>query len=294
EYFAQRWLPAWPAMNGCLERVYRGVAARLDDQQASATFSFVPVRDELGAIGGAIVTLLEPTATSLRDELARTKADLEQYGRMIAHDFRSPMRTIEQMAKIVLDDNAEQLPPRAASLLNHVVSGASKLAMRADLVSRIESLSRHSLSRQTVDVTALARKTFDEVRVAEPDREVEFIIGDLPAADADFDLLRLILNSLLSNALKFTRKVEHARIEVNGWREGDQLIYSIKDNGAGFDPKYAGRLFGFFQRMHSEEEFEGLGMGLAMARRLIERHGGTIRAEAQKNHGAEFRFTLPV
>jgi len=304
EDFSQSWSGAWPSMQACFERASRGEATRLEDQQVSfdrggggeevaMTFSFVPIRED-GSVAGLLITLLESSSATLRAELAKTKADLEQYGRVISHDFRAPVRTLEQMAKIVAADNGGQLPPRAATLLNHIVVGAGKLALRADVLSRVESLSHHPLQRQKVDVAALARKTIDELRSTDPNRPVDIVIGELPEACADFDLLRLILNSLLSNALKFTRNVERARIEVSGWQEGQLNVYSIKDNGAGFDPKYASRLFGFFQRMHSEDEFEGLGMGLALARRLIERHGGTIRAEVQKDRGAEFLFTLPA
>ena len=297
EDFARSWAQAWPAMRMCFERAHRGEAAQLEDQQVdehATTFAFVPIREESGNIGGVMITLLEPRPAKVHEELARTKADLEQYGRMISHDFRAPVRTLEQMAKIVMADSAEQLPPRSLSLLNHVVKGASKLALRADVLSRVESLSHHPLHRQRVDVASLTSRTIDELRSTEPTRQVEIVVGELPEVEADFDLLRLVLNSLLSNAFKFTRNVEHARIEVSGWREADRVTYSIKDNGAGFDPKYAGRLFGFFQRMHAEDEFEGLGMGLALARRLVERHGGTISAEAEKGRGAEFRFTLPA
>lgn len=303
EDFARSWSQAWPAMRMCFERASHGEAALLEDQQVSfdqgheehaMTFSFVPVRDDSENIGGLMITLLEPRAAKLREDLARTKSDLDQYGRMISHDFRAPVRTLEQMAKIVVTDNAALLPPKSLSLLNHVVNGAAKLALRADVLSRIESLSHHPLHKQKVDVAALASKTIDELRSAEPNRQIDIAIGDLPSVEADFDLLRLVLNSLLSNAFKFTRNVERAYVEVNGWRDGDRVTYSIKDNGAGFDPKYASRLFGFFQRMHSEEDFEGLGMGLALARRLIERHGGTISADAEKDCGAEFRFTLPA
>lgn len=303
EDFARSWQQAWPAMRLCFERAHHGEPVQLEDQPVTfdpahepqtMTFSFAPIQDESGNVGGLLITLFEPSADELRNELARTKADLDQYGRMISHDFRAPVRTLEQMAKIVANDCAQQIPPRSLTLLNHVVAGAAKLALRADVLSRMESLTHHPLHRQKVDVAALASKTIDEVRAAEPDRQVEIAIGELPEVEADFDLLRLVLQSLLSNAFKFTRHAERARIEVNGWREPGRVIYSIKDNGAGFDPKYAGRLFGFFQRMHAEEEFEGLGMGLALARRLVERHGGTIWADAEKDRGAEFRFTLPA
>lgn len=297
EDFARSWPQAWLVMHSCFERALRGEAAQLEDQQIeddAMTFSFVPIRDESGSIDGVMVTLLEPRATKLREELARIKSDLDQYSRMISHDFRAPVRTLEQMAKIVAGDSVDKLQPRSLNLLNHVVKGAAKLALRADTVSRIESLSHHPLHRQKVDVTSLTRKTIDELRSAEPNRKVDIDVGDLPEVEADFDLLRLVLNSLLSNAFKFTSKVERARIEVKGWRDIGHVTYSIKDNGAGFEPKYATKLFGFFQRMHAEEDFEGLGMGLALAKRLIERHGGTISAEAERDRGAEFRFTLPA
>lgn len=297
EDFARSWPQAWPSMRMCFERAHRGEGVQLDNQQVGdhgMTFSFVPVREESGNIAGVMITLLEPRVVQLREELARTKADLDQYGRMISHDFRAPVRTLEQMAKIVATDCGEQLPPRSQSLLNHVVKGAAKLAMRADVLSRIEALTHHPLHRQTIDMVSLTSKTIDELRSTEPDRQLDTVVGDLPEVVADFDLLRLVMNSLLSNAFKFTRTVEQPRIEVTGSRDAERVTYAIKDNGVGFDPKYAGRLFGFFQRMHAEEEFEGLGMGLALARRLIERHGGTISAEAEKGRGAEFRFTLPA
>ena len=303
--FAHTWVQAWSSLRPCFERAWSGEPTRLEDQQVSfdregatevagVTLSIVPVHDDAGGIGGLLVTLLEPSSTHLREELARAQADLEQHGHVISHDFRAPLRTLEQMSRIVLSDHAEQLPAGALGLLNHVASGAAKLALRADVLARVDVLTRHPLHRQDIDVAAMVQKVVAEVRSAAPERQVELAIGELPGVKADFELLRLVFSNVLSNAFKFTRNVEHARIEVSGRRQGHHVVYSVKDNGAGFDPQYARRLFGFFQRMHTEAEFEGLGMGLALAKRLIERHGGSIWAEAEKGRGAEFRFTLPA
>jgi signal transduction histidine kinase len=248
EDFAHSWSQVWPALHVCFERACRGESVQLEDQPVSfdreagheetlMTFSFVPIYEEFGGIGGLMITLLEPSADKLRAELARAKADLDQHAHVISHDFRSPLRTLEQMSRIVLSNHAEQLPPGAMGLLNHVANGASKLALRADMLSRIDVLNHHPLRRQTVDVGALANKVIEELRSAAPDRHIDVVVGELPTAEADFELLRLVLNSLLSNAFKFTRHVEHARIEVSGQREGARVVYSIKDNGAGFDPK---------------------------------------------------------
>jgi len=303
--FAHSWAQSWPALHACFERATGGEPARLENQQVSfdtedgseptaVTFSFVPVTDDSGGAGGVLVTLLEPGSTHLCDELRRSKAALEQHAHVIAHDFRAPLRMLEQMSKILVTDHAEQLPPRAAGLLNHIGSGAAKLALRAEVLTRFDTLDQLPLQRQNVDIAAMAGKIIAELRAATPDREIEVVVEELPEAQADFELLRLVWHNLLANAFKFTRHAAQPRVEVSGKRQGHHIVYSIKDNGVGFDLKYARRLFGLFQRMHTEEEFEGLGMGLAMAKRLIERHGGTIWAEAQKGRGAEFRFTLPA
>lgn len=303
--FAHSWAQSWPTMHACFERAVHGEPTRLENQQVSfdrdggseptaVTFSFVPVTDDSGGIGGVLITLLEVSPAELHDELRRSKAALEQYGHVISHDFRAPLRMLEQMSKILVTDHAEQVPARAAGLLNHIGSGAAKLALRAEVLTRFDTLNQHPLHRQNVDVAALAERIIAELRAATPDRQVEVGVEELPAAQADPELMRLVWHSLLANAFKFTRHAAQPRIEVSGKRQGHHIVYSIKDNGVGFDPKYSRRLFGFFQRMHTEEEFEGLGMGLAMAKRLVERHGGTIWAEAGKGRGAEFRFTLPA
>lgn len=303
--FAHSWAQSWPAMHACFEHAARGESARIENQPVSfdrddgseptaVKFSFVPVSDDSGGIGGVLVTLLEAGSTQLRDELRRSNAALEQHAHVISHDFRAPLRMLEQMSKILVTDHAEQLPARAAGLLNHIGSGAAKLALRAEVLTRFDTLDQHPLRRQNVEVASLADKLIAELRATTPDRQVEVVIESLPAVEADCDLLRLVLHNLLSNAFKFTRHAAQPRIEVSGKRQGHHIVYSIKDNGVGFDPKYSRRLFGFFQRMHTEEEFEGLGMGLATAKRLVERHGGTIWAEAEKGRGAEFRFTLPA
>jgi signal transduction histidine kinase len=303
--FAHVWSQAWPAMLGCFERAYKGEAARLEQhlvcfdreegrEEAQVTISFVPIHEDSGGIGGVMITLLEPSSARLREELARTRADLVQYGNVISHDFRAPLRTLEQITAMLMTSHGEQLPDAAMSLLTHVSTGAAKLSQRAEIMTRMDVLARHPLQRQHVDVAALTNRVIDEQRRAAGDRQIEVVVGELPGVEADFELLRVVLSSLLSNAFKFTRNIEHARIEVSGRRQGHHIVYAIKDNGVGFDPRYARRLFGFFQRMHGESEFEGLGMGLAIAKRLLERQGGTIWLEAHKDRGAEARFTLPA
>jgi light-regulated signal transduction histidine kinase (bacteriophytochrome) len=264
------------------------------EEEVITTFSFAPIHDETGGVGGLFITLTDPAATVLRAELARANAHLEQYNYAISHDFRSPLRTLEQMARIVVADHGPQLPTDAANLLNHVARGAAMLADRADAVSRVALLSEQTLTRRRIDVRALVNEVIVELRSAAADRHVEVVVGELPSVNADPELLRLVISSLLSNAFKFTRKVEHARIEVRGRQQARQNEYSVNDNGVGFDMKYAGRLFGFFQRLHTEVEFDGIGVGLVLARRLIERHGGSIWAEAHKDRGAAFHFTLPA
>jgi signal transduction histidine kinase len=305
EDFAASWLEAWPRMRACFERAFDGEPSLLENQrvlfdrdggrdEVLSTFSFVPIRDDVGGVGGVFITLIDPTVPALRQELARANADVDQYSYAISHDFRSPLRTLEQMARFVVADHAAQLPADASKLLDHVVRGASKLADRAEAVSQVAQIASQPLVRRRVDVRSLVDSVIAKHRAAAAGRSLEIVVGELPEVDADPELLRIVLDNLLSNACKFTRNVPHARIEVLGRRGEHRNEYSINDNGVGFDMKYAGKLYGFFQRLHADAEFEGIGAGLALARRLIERHGGTIRAEAQKGVGATFHFTLPA
>lgn len=302
--FAENWPEAWPSLRTCFERAFAGEPSLLvnqrvdvncaDREAAFLTFSFVPIRDESGGVGGVLISLLDPATPLLRQELERAHQELDRLSYVLSHDFRSPLRTLESLAQLVVTEHSAQLPPDALGLLNHITRGATKLAVRLDAVLRIAQLSQQCLSRRTVDVTALLAGIIAELRNAARERRVEVALGTLPEIDGDPELLRLAFGNILSNAFKFTRKTEHARIEVNGRRQDRQNVYSIKDNGAGFEMKYAGKLFELFQRMHGEAEFEGMGVGLALARRLIERHGGTIRAEARRGEGATFYVTLPA
>ena len=158
---------------------------------------------------------------------------------------------------------------------------------------RLSRLGREPLQKQPVDMRGLVQEIAGELRAAEATRDVEIRIGELPPAQADPSLLRQVWVNLVANALKFTRRRERALIEIAGEGRAANKLYSIRDNGAGFDPRRAERLFGIFQRLHAAKDFEGTGVGLSIARRIVERHGGTIWAEGEPDRGAAFHFTLP-
>lgn len=304
--FAESWPEAWPSMRVGFQRAFNGEPSLLENQRVNVerggereaafmTFSFVPLRDESGEVAGLLISLLDPTPAMLRQERERAQQDLDQYRYILSHDFRSPLRTLESMARLVVTEHSAHLPAAALSLLNHITRGAAKLADRIDALLRVTQLAHQPLSRRRVDVAALLSSVIAQLREAAPERRIDVVVSsDLPPVDGDPELLRLAFGNILSNAFKFTRQAEQARIELSARREDQQHVYSIKDNGAGFEMKYAGKLFGLFQRMHDEAQFEGAGVGLALARRLIERHGGTIRAEARRGAGATFHVTLPA
>lgn len=218
---------------------------------------------------------------------------LESLRYVLSHDLLSPLRTMQEMARILEREHGQHLPPDASVFLNHFSQGTNKLADRVEAVLRLMRLSTQPLNCRTVDVSRLVREVVSELRARHGD-QATVTVGPLPEAQADPDLLRQLFVILLSNAFKFSRNVSGPRIEI-GWTmsAAGQPAYFVVDNGAGFDMKYAGKLFGLFQRMHGESQFEGTGAGLAIAQCIVERHGGTIRVEAMKDQGAKFIFTLP-
>ena len=251
-------------------------------------------------------------------ELHAANRELAAFSDSVSHDLRAPLRTIDGLLHVVQEDFGAGVPPQARGHIEAISAQASRMGELIDDLLRLSRLGREPLRKQPVDVRGMVQGVIGELHAAEAARRLDMTIGELPAAQADPSLLRQVWVNLVANALKFTRRRERAVIEIGGaaragqalassgsgqraapdpggrrpgWAE--QKLYWIKDNGAGFDPQHAARLFGIFQRLHAAKDFEGTGVGLSIARRIIERHGGSIWAEGEPDRGAAFHFTLP-
>jgi len=236
-------------------------------------------------------------------DLSVANRELEAFSYSVSHDLRSPLRTIDGLLRVVQEDFGDGIPPEARRHLETVSAQASRMSELTEDLLRLARLGREPLSKHPVDIRGLVQQVVGELHAAEPARQLEIRIGELPPAEADPSLLRQVWVNLVANALKFTRRRDSALIEISGAERAgdsgrgpggaDHKLYSIRDNGAGFDPRRAERLFGIFQRLHAAKDFEGTGVGLSLARRIIERHGGSIWAESEPDRGAAFHFTLP-
>jgi signal transduction histidine kinase len=228
------------------------------------------------------------------DELQQANQELESFTHSISHDLRAPLRAIGGFSNILIRDFGPQLPGEAQRLLNVVVSSATQMTQMIDGLLKFCRLARQAPSMQSVDLTALARETANNLRGEINDNQVEVKIGDLPPCTGDPALLQQVLTNLLSNALKFTGHTQKPCVEIGCQPGTREHIYFVRDNGVGFDMLYAENLFGVFKRLHPEEQFEGHGVGLSIVQRIIQRHGGRVWAEAEVDKGATFFFTLPA
>jgi len=227
-------------------------------------------------------------------ELEAANRELEAFSYSISHDLRAPLRSIHGFSKILLEDFMAQLPVDAQELVQRVIANASRMSELIDDLLRFARLSRQSLSRHRVSVADLVREVLEELRNQESEGAVEVMVGALPDCVGDRSLLRQLLFNLLSNAFKYTRHKDTAIVEVGCLEtpKGERS-YFVRDNGAGFDMQQSHRLFGVFSRLHATDKFEGTGIGLSIAQRIVQRHGGQIWAEAEVDKGAAFYFTLP-
>jgi len=226
-------------------------------------------------------------------DLSVANRELEAFGDSVSHDLRAPLRTIDGLLRVVQEDFGVGFPPEAHRHIEAISAQAARMSALIEDLLRLSRLGREPLQKQAVDIRALVLEVVGELRAAEEARQLDITVADLPAAQADPSLLRQVWVNLVANALKFTRRRERALIEIGAGARDGQKLYSIRDNGAGFDPRRAERLFGIFQRLHAAKDFEGTGVGLSIARRIIERHGGSIWAEGEPDKGAAFHFTLP-
>ena len=227
-------------------------------------------------------------------ELLAANKELEAFAYSVSHDLRAPLRAINSFSQLLIDRFGGEMPKEAGRLLNRISAKTRDMGRLIEDLLRFSHLSRQPLLKQSVDVTRLVHEVLGELRAEEPDRNVAIVVHDLPKAVADPSLLKQVLVNLEANALKFTRHCACPMIEIDGWRDHDECLYCIRDNGAGFDMRYSDKLFGMFQRLHGADEFEGTGIGLSIAQRVIERHGGRIWAEAELGKGATFTFSLPM
>ena len=225
-------------------------------------------------------------------QLLAANEELEAFSYSVSHDLRAPLRAVDGFSQVVLEDYGPQLPEACRQDLQTIRNGAQKMGRLIDDLLMFSRLSRLPLRKQTVDTGKLVRGALEELNPLREGRQIEFQIADLPPCQADPALLKQVWVNLLSNALKYTGKREAALVEVGCAMEKGRNAYFVRDNGAGFDMKYANKLFGVFQRLHRAEDYEGTGVGLAIVQRIIHRHGGRVWAESAVNSGATFYFTL--
>jgi len=235
---------------------------------------------------------LEQRVTERTAELATSNRELEAFAYTVSHDLRAPLRAIDGFSRIVANEYVTEIDDKGQRYLGLVSENVGRMSQLIDDLLAFSRLSRQSLQIQDVDVTALVESVIEDLAPERQSRQIEITHDDLPPCQADPGLLRQVLANLLSNAQKYTRARETAHIHVGCQQQGRQIVYYVRDNGVGFDMRYANKLFGVFERLHHNSAYEGTGVGLAIAQRIIQRHGGQIWAESAPDQGATFFFVL--
>jgi signal transduction histidine kinase len=238
---------------------------------------------------------LQEANDSLRlyaDNLAVANKELDAFAYSVSHDLRAPLRSIDGFSHVLLEDYADILDETGRDYLGRVRTASQRMGLLIDDLLRLARISRVEMRKEFVDVSAMAAQIADELRASDGSRRVDFTIAPGLDAWADKRLLQVVLDNLIRNSWKYSGKKSEARIDIDQVQSNGSRAFRVRDNGAGFDMKYADKLFGEFQRLHPVSEFEGTGVGLATVRRIVMRHGGKIWAEGTVGEGAAFYFTL--
>lgn len=249
------------------------------------------LNDKLVQQNTALAKASDLTSKSLQ-KLEVVHKELEAFSYSVSHDLRAPLRTMMGFSNILLEDHATSLTEEGRLTLGRIVGAAKKMGQLIDGLLDLSRLTRTDLLESEVNLSLIAGETLAELQAHNPDRKVTCVIAPNLTVKGDARLLRAAIGNLLSNAWKFTEKQPEARIEFGALEKDGKLTYQVRDNGAGFDMRHVDKLFGTFQRLHSAQEFQGTGIGLATVKRIIQRHGGQIWAEAELNKGATFFFRL--
>ncbi len=227
-----------------------------------------------------------------RVELEAANQELEAFAYSVSHDLRAPLRAIDGFSQVLAEDFSEKLGPEGQSPLLRIRAATKRMGHLIDDLLKLSQVTRAEIRRERVNLSSLARRAAEEAQRREPERSVEITVAEGAVVEGDPRLLALVLENLIGNAFKFTGKKPDPRVEFGIDRGGASPVYFVKDNGAGFDMAYAGKLFGAFQRLHAATEFQGTGIGLATVQRILHRHGGRVWVEAAVDQGATFYFSL--
>jgi len=227
------------------------------------------------------------------EELGDLNKELESFSYSVSHDLRAPLRSLTGYSKMLEEDHLDKLDEDGRRILNVIQKNAHKMNLLIDDLLEFSRLGRKEIKKSEINAERLVSNVISELRDSTQTR-AEIILGSLPAIYADYALITQVWVNLMSNAFKYSAKKEKPIVEVGSKQEGNESVFFVKDNGAGFDMRYANRLFEVFQRLHKPEDFQGTGVGLSIVKRIINKHGGRIWAEGKVNEGAVFYFTLPV
>jgi light-regulated signal transduction histidine kinase (bacteriophytochrome) len=230
--------------------------------------------------------------TSALEAANAANEDLESFSYSVSHDLRAPLRAIGGFSRIVIEDHSAAMNADGLRYLNQVEKSAGQMGQLIDDLLTFSRTGRKELHVQRVSASSVVKAALEDLKTMRENRRVDICVGELPDCDADPALLRQVWVNLLANALKYTSKRDPAVITIGCRREGETDVFFVQDNGAGFDMKYAEKLFGVFQRLHLADDYEGTGVGLAIVQRIVQRHGGRVWTEAELNRGATFYFRL--
>jgi signal transduction histidine kinase len=236
---------------------------------------------------------LEQKVIQRTAQLESVNKELESFSYSVAHDLRTPLRAVHGYARMLKEDYGMQLDGEALRLMNNIMVNATKMGQLIDDLLTFSRLGRKELVRTNISMQDLVTGLCDEISREDDKLKIEFRIGKLQPAQGDISAIKQVWLNLISNAVKYSRLNEHIFIEIGSGEKGNEIDYYIKDKGVGFDMRYVSKLFGVFQRLHDDEQFEGTGVGLAIVHRIVSKHGGRVWAEAKINEGATFFFSLP-